>query len=77
MAEDANLAEYLRRTPWKGGRSCAVCALDPALLAQVHEVVGSGMRRWRGIAAWLKEQGVEDMTPNKLSFHFERGHHEP
>jgi hypothetical protein len=51
--------------------------LDPALLAQVHEVVGSGMRRWRGIAAWLKEQGVEDMTPNKLSFHFERGHHEP
>lgn len=74
MAEDTGLEAYLQTHKSKRGGvgNAWCCHVPPELLAQIEAAVAQGSKRWRDIAHWLTEQGVEGVTAQKLQYHFER-----
>lgn len=74
-----SLEEFVRRMPWRGGSSSWCChAVPRELMAEVEAYVASHPRepRWKAIASWLREQGVEGATADRVKYHFDRGHHD-
>ncbi len=74
-----DLEDYERTTGRSGGpgRKCITCALDPALLAQIHQ----GRARkpkpvsFETIAKWLEGEIDRRIHPTTIRNHFMAGHH--
>jgi len=79
VAEDTDTLEaHLAAANWKGGRSCSVCALEPAIRDQLDNAVvkaraSAQSPHWREMTRWLQAKGVT-MTEAKLQYHEDRGH---
>ena len=68
-----SLSEFLAASEKDRTGSCAICCLDPEMLAEVNAALRSRTHPpHKKIGEWLREQGVST-TPTY--YHFNSGHH--
>ena len=55
--------------------SCVVCALEPAVIEQIHAAYAAGHRE-KFYGPYMRAIGREDITSTNVRNHFERKHNE-